>query len=137
VSNEIALPFVTVTSKGGPHDDQAYTCGYEMGYLDATLDALNQSGTATSWSATIHRENLAQADLVGMQYSLTMRVGEWLEESIDERTRAEWVPVRFEWPPRKMPVLGRSFTCPRCEKTSHHPTDADFGYCGNCNDYTG
>lgn len=30
-----------------------------------------------------------------------------------------------------------SFTCPRCGRTSYHPQDAKWGYCGNCHSYTG
>ena len=30
-----------------------------------------------------------------------------------------------------------SITCPRCSMTSHHPMDEDYGYCGNCHDFTG
>lgn len=29
------------------------------------------------------------------------------------------------------------FTCPRCRKTSHHPEDKRYGYCGACHAYTG
>ena len=29
------------------------------------------------------------------------------------------------------------FTCPRCHATSHHPADAEHGYCGKCHDFTG
>lgn len=29
-----------------------------------------------------------------------------------------------------------TFTCPRCEATSHHPKDVEFGYCGACHDFT-
>lgn len=29
-----------------------------------------------------------------------------------------------------------SFTCPRCQMTSHHPKDEEAGYCGNCHDFT-
>lgn len=152
----IAMPFVTVASKGGPHDDQAYTCGYEMGYLDATLDALSQAGQVTSWTVTIHRENIGQADLIGMQYNLTMSVGEWTDPSVDDRVREEWAPVRFDWPELETePDTGGGvtldeleayhsrvgdaelFTCPKCGRTSHHPMDARFGYCGHCHDYTG
>jgi ribosomal protein L37E len=28
------------------------------------------------------------------------------------------------------------FTCPRCGRTSHHPKDAETGYCGNCHAFT-
>lgn len=30
-----------------------------------------------------------------------------------------------------------SFTCPRCERTSHNPNDEREGYCGSCHDWTG
>lgn len=29
------------------------------------------------------------------------------------------------------------FTCPRCTRTSHHPDDKRYGYCGACHTYTG
>lgn len=29
------------------------------------------------------------------------------------------------------------FTCPRCSRTSHHPDDKRYGYCGHCRAYTG
>lgn len=134
----IAMPFVTVSSKGGPHDDQSYTCGYEMGYLDATLDALNQAAATVSWEVTIHSANLAQADLVGMQYGLTMELGTW-DATIDAQTAKEWARVRFHWPvpdPTDAPLKEKSRTCPVCGMTSYHPMDVDTGYCGNCNDYT-
>ncbi|HTF53622.1 MAG TPA: hypothetical protein VK735_39770 [Pseudonocardia sp.] len=30
-----------------------------------------------------------------------------------------------------------SFTCPECGRSSHHPKDEEFGYCGACHDFTG
>lgn len=30
-----------------------------------------------------------------------------------------------------------SFTCPRCWRTSYSAEDEQWGYCGNCHDYTG
>ena len=32
---------------------------------------------------------------------------------------------------------GDQFTCPRCARTSAHPTDAREGYCGACHEWTG
>lgn len=29
-----------------------------------------------------------------------------------------------------------AFICPRCQRVSHHPTDAAEGYCGACRDWT-
>lgn len=34
-------------------------------------------------------------------------------------------------------MTGDSFTCPRCGRTSHNPTDIREGYCGACHDWTG
>jgi hypothetical protein len=28
-----------------------------------------------------------------------------------------------------------SFTCPDCGRTSHHPKDEQFSYCGNCHEF--
>jgi hypothetical protein len=33
-------------------------------------------------------------------------------------------------------VVSAAFTCPRCGRTSHHPIDAQEGYCGYCHDWT-
>lgn len=33
--------------------------------------------------------------------------------------------------------MADSYTCPVCDKTSHHPKDVEQGYCGNCHRYTG
>ena len=65
----LVMPFVTVTSKGGPHDDDAYVCGYEMGLLDATLRNLPDEATVTQ---NLHAANKAQADLLAMQHGCTL-----------------------------------------------------------------
>jgi hypothetical protein len=31
---------------------------------------------------------------------------------------------------------GPRITCPRCGRTSYHPTDVEQGYCGHCHDWT-
>lgn len=36
--------------------------------------------------------------------------------------------------PRTRP---KSITCPDCGRTSYHPQDIAYGYCGNCHAYTG
>ncbi|MEH0564668.1 hypothetical protein QBA57_39750 [Streptomyces scabiei] len=40
-------------------------------------------------------------------------------------------------PPGEHTPSSPPFTCPRCNRTSHHPTDSRYGYCSACNDYTG
>lgn len=36
----LVMPFVSVASKGGPYDDDAYAAGWAMGALDAKLGAI-------------------------------------------------------------------------------------------------
>lgn len=59
----LVMPFVTVASKGGPHDDQAYVAGYEMGKLDVEL----LTGL-DAFERTIRTDNVPQADLLAMRH---------------------------------------------------------------------
>jgi len=68
---ELAMPFVTVASRGGPHDDDAYVCGWEMGQLDANLRMIKAVGSGITLSATMHAANLPQADLIAMRHGFT------------------------------------------------------------------
>lgn len=63
---EMVMPFVTVTSKGGPHDDDSYVAGYIMGTLDATLRVA--ATINASFEATIEDPNMPQVDLLAMQH---------------------------------------------------------------------
>lgn len=63
---EIVMPFLPVQSNGGPHDDDAYVAGYEMGLLDAQL-----GGTVYDQGRAIHTENRDQADLIAMRNGFT------------------------------------------------------------------
>lgn len=39
--------------------------------------------------------------------------------------------------PRRMDLdVDDGFQCPRCGRTSQHPTDKREGYCGFCHDFT-
>lgn len=59
----LLMPFVVVTSKGGPYDDASFTAGWEMGKLDRDLSALPRQH-----QITIRTLNVPQADLIGMRY---------------------------------------------------------------------
>jgi len=65
---DLALPFVSVKSMGGPHDDDSFVAGFEMGQLDIIL------GTPylQTHVMTIHLENVKQADLIAMHYDFKM-----------------------------------------------------------------
>lgn len=82
---ELVMPFVVVTSKGGPYDDDAYVAGYEMGLLDAQLKAGPDRHTVT-----VRTDNAAQADLLAMRYGYTCQAEpseEWPEWTYATFTR--------------------------------------------------
>ena len=68
-SIELVMPFVTVQSNDGPHDDQSYTAGYEMGRLDDQLEFEKPSVL----DSVVLTENIKQVDLIAMKngYSMT------------------------------------------------------------------
>lgn len=67
---DLVMPFVSVESKGGPHDDDSYVCGWEMGALDSELAHREQP----LLERVIHETNTGQADLVAMRYGYTVTI---------------------------------------------------------------
>ena len=61
---ELVMPFVTVASKGGPHEDQAYTAGWSMGALDALLEHQRPPVVED----TIRDDCMPQADRIAMRH---------------------------------------------------------------------
>lgn len=66
----LVMPFVTVVSANGPHDDVAYVAGFEMGALDAQLE-LAALARAVPTTTSIHTANRPQADLIAMKHGFT------------------------------------------------------------------
>lgn len=66
----LVMPFVTVISRGGPHEDDAYTSGWEMGALDTELTYRRPA----VHEQLIHTTNAAQADLIGMKHGYQVDV---------------------------------------------------------------
>jgi len=66
----LVMPFLPVTSKGGPYDDGAYVAGFEMGRLDALLSA----HVFARHEATVHTANQEQADLIAMKHGYRMEL---------------------------------------------------------------
>jgi len=60
---DLVMPFLPVQSNGGPHSDDAYVAGYEMGLLDAQLGK-----SEFEQGRSIHAENREQADLIAMRH---------------------------------------------------------------------
>jgi hypothetical protein len=81
---QIVMPFITVTSKGGPHDDASYVAGYQMGLIDARLAMLASTcGDDSGMVSTVSVENRTQADLLAMRHGFTVNFDEPAPESPD------------------------------------------------------
>lgn len=65
----LVMPFVTVASNGGPHDDESYVAGCAMGLLDAILKV-----SCPRESVPVRESSLAQADLLAFRYGYITRV---------------------------------------------------------------
>ena len=63
IKYELVMPFVGVTSVGGPFDDEAFTAGWEMGALDQRMS----TGSNEHIETTILTANKPQADLIAMK----------------------------------------------------------------------
>lgn len=90
----LLMPFVTVKSKGGPHDDASYVAGFEMGVLDTTLKAVAPfADNGLGIPFTIHSENRAQADLIAMKHGFTVQDVEWDDDLCDECATEGWAQI--------------------------------------------
>lgn len=94
VEMELVMPFVTVTSRGGPHDDEAYTAGWEMGQMNERLRAALHYGLGPP-TVTIRRANLPQLELIAMQYGMVAH--ELDMRHLDEETQSYWAHVELVW----------------------------------------
>lgn len=65
----LLMPFITVVSNGGPHDDESYTAGYAMGLLDVYL----RIGKVED-GVPVRQDSIAQADLLAMRYGYSMTI---------------------------------------------------------------
>lgn len=63
---QLVMPFVTVASKGGPHDDDSYVAGWQMAELDALIKSV--AGVGNVNGITVAEANRPQADLIAMNH---------------------------------------------------------------------
>lgn len=84
---ELVMPFVCVTSKGGPYDDTAFCAGWHMGSLDALL----ASTRPVVHEDTIRTSCREQADLISMKhgYKATFEESEYDEWTFMSLTRED------------------------------------------------
>lgn len=57
---DVAIPFVTCAAAGGPHDDESYAAGWEMGFLASVLELLTPQDLPFRW--TIREANVPQGE---------------------------------------------------------------------------
>jgi hypothetical protein len=80
--HELERPFVTTTEHGGPHDDESYLCGFEMGQLDAILNIPH----IQNYMMIFQTASVKQADLIAMHHNFKMEV---------ESQEDEWTTANF------------------------------------------
>lgn len=73
----LVMPFVTVASAGGPHDDAAFTAGWECGRADQTLTAL--AGHLGRLVVGCNPDVIPQLDLIAMRHGYRIEVTPWGE----------------------------------------------------------
>jgi hypothetical protein len=82
-SSGTVMPFVLCRSGGGPYDDEAFSSGWRLGAIGATLAGPGISALSDS----IRADERVQADLLAMACGYAMRV--------DPGTNPEWLFVTF------------------------------------------
>jgi hypothetical protein len=91
--NEAVMPLVLCHSAGGPYDDEAFTSGWRLGSIAATLAHPGFNALADS----IRPEERLQADLLAMACGYTMTV---------DHDDDEWLSVTFTRVDERADVLG-------------------------------
>jgi hypothetical protein len=77
------MPLVLCRSRGGPYDDAAFSSGWRLGAIGATLAGPGISALCES----IRPQERVQADFLAMAYGCSMRV--------DPSTDPKWLTVTF------------------------------------------
>ena len=82
-SSDSVMPLVLCRSRGGPYDDEAFSSGWRLGAIGATLAGPGVSAVCES----IRAHERIQADLLAMACGYSMRV--------DPSTDPNWLSVTF------------------------------------------
>lgn len=87
--SSLLMPFIPVTSKGGPFDDQAFTAGFHCGQIFQALSTAVASNASTVRYPLVNAVLLEQLDLIAMHHGYVI-------SSRDTRPEfPEWVDVTF------------------------------------------
>lgn len=90
---QLEMPFINVKSKGGPFDDDAYVCGFEVGAIAAEMQlasSLRTSSMVVAFPSSryVHAINVPQLDLIAMRYGFTVT-------SSPPEDDSEWAFIQF------------------------------------------
>lgn len=77
-------------------------------------------------------------DRIEIRVRLPRRLVEDLDGAADRLvvSRSRLIQRCVEWAMAPEPEQPTSITCPKCGRTSHHPEDVRWGYCGACHWWT-
>ena len=92
---DLLIPFVCVTSVGGPFDDDSFVAGIEFERIAHTLNTL-KSIDITWYETNIRPALLKQVDLVAMHYGWTCTELPVPDDVDLCDEHADWVYVKFE-----------------------------------------
>ncbi len=90
VTHALVMPFVIVTSKGGPYDDQAFVAGWACGVFDVRLETIAAMG-GLPMAQWVRTDTVPQLDLIAMRRGFLLQT---LEANEDGWTLVR--PVRSE-----------------------------------------
>ena len=91
---DLLYPFICVTSKGGPFDDDAFVAGVTVGNLDCALHVARAAG-ADRYRTTVRTAVVKQLELVGMARGFPVVIAEQVEETEDHPAMPEWSYITF------------------------------------------
>ena len=91
-SHDLVMPFMTCRSKGGPHEDDSYVAGWEMGQLDTFLKEVNPAVHFQN----ILTENKPQADLIAMNHGYKINFIRHADNIFDDWTWIELTKTKDE-----------------------------------------
>lgn len=86
---DLVMPFVCVTSAGGPYNDEAFTAGVQLGRITQALQAASAFGVRRMEPITVKSTLAKQLELAGMAYGFPV-------VTVDESEEwPEWSHVTF------------------------------------------
>lgn len=89
VEYELVMPFVVVTSKGGPYDDEAFAAGWACAEIDQALKAV--APWNATFARTIRTTVVPQVDLIAMKHGYQLTY----DEDADRERGDGWTLAAF------------------------------------------